>query len=250
MIKFTPEQRILVTGASSGIGRAVAILLNSLEATVIAHGRDTDKLAELKAAAPHPERLHTIARDLTEDMDALPGWMLNLSREYGKLFGLAFCAGQTWNLPMQSYDISIAHKAFDICCHAPLLVARGFCDRRVNTGSGASLVFIAALAGVSPNAGQVIYGSAKAALITGVRGLAQEIAGRKIRANCISPGLVDTPMVDATVATLGAGFLEREAKLYPLGLGKAEDVAHMTAFLLSNKSCWMTGQNVLLTGGR
>lgn len=250
MISFNPDQRILVTGASSGIGQAVALLLNILGATVIAHGRDVSRLNALQTRVQYPERLHTVTRELTEKMDDLPSWVLGVSREYGPLSGLAFCAGQTWNSPMQAWDVGTARAAFDLCCHAPLLVARGFCDRRTNTGAGASAVFVAAAAGIDPNPGQGMYGAAKAALITGVRCLAKEIAGRGLRANCVSPGLVATPMMDATVHQLGTDFLERETACYPLGLGKADDVAHMVAFLLSEKTRWMTGQNILLAGGR
>ena len=95
-----------------------------------------------------------------------------------------------------------------------------------------------------------MYGAAKAALVTAARCLSKEIAPRGLRVNCISPGLVDTPMMRATVEQLGEEFLERERGAYPLGLGMPEDVAHLAAFLLSDKARWLTGQNILLSGGR
>lgn len=250
MISFTAEQRILVTGASSGLGRAIALLLNSLGATVIASGRDIARLEDVRQASVFPERCITESRDLAADLDGLPAWITDLRQRFGKLHGLAFCAGRTWNIPLQAYDPSRAHLAFDLCCHAPLLVARGFSDRRNNIGPGANMVFLGAAAAVDLNIGQGMYGAAKAALVTAVRCLSKEIAPRGLRANCISPGLVDTPMMRATVEQLGGEFLERERASYPLGLGMPEDVAHLAIFLLSDKARWLTGQNIVLSGGR
>ncbi|WP_302737082.1 SDR family NAD(P)-dependent oxidoreductase [uncultured Desulfovibrio sp.] len=250
MIGFAAEQLILVTGASSGLGRAIALLLNSLGATVIASGRNAARLEDVRQASAVPERCVTEQRDLAADLSGLPAWVADLRRRFGKLYGLAFCAGQTWNTPLQIYDAAQARQAFDLCCHAPLLVARGFCDRRNNAGPGANIVFLAAAAAVEPNQGQGMYGAAKAALVTAARCLSKEIAPRGLRVNCISPGLVDTPMMRATVEQLGEEFLERERGAYPLGLGMPEDVAHLAAFLLSDKARWLTGQNILLSGGR
>ena len=250
MIAYQAEQCILVTGASSGIGRATALLLNALGAMVIASGRDTQRLEETRAAASYPESLHLVPRDLTVDMGSLPAWVASLRAQYGRLHGLAFCAGQTWNAPLSVYDAAQAEAAFALCCHAPLLLGRAFCDKRNNTGLGAGLVFIAAAAATTPNPGQGMYGAAKAALVNGVLCLSKEIARRGLRANCISTGLVKTPLMEATVKQLGEAFLEREQSLYPLGLGKPEDVAHLVAFLLSDKARWLTGQNITLSGGR
>jgi NAD(P)-dependent dehydrogenase (short-subunit alcohol dehydrogenase family) len=147
------------------------------------------------------------------------------------------------------YDPAQARALFDLCFHAPLLLARGLLDRR-NCLPGASLVFIAAAAAVSPNKGQAVYGAAKAALVCAARCLSREVAPRGIRVNCISPGLVRTPMLEETLALLGEDFLETEEPLYPLGLGRPEDVAGLAAFLLSPSGRWVTGQNWILDGGR
>lgn len=250
MIHFTAEQKILVTGASSGLGKAVALLLNELGATVLASGRDATRLAETRQASVAPERFQIIVRDLCTDPETLPQWVSSLRERFGKLSGLAFCAGQTWNAPLAVYDLEQAREAFTLCVHAPLLTARGFCDRRNNTGRGAAVVFLAAAAAVDPNAGQGMYGAAKAALVTAARCLSKEVAPRGLRINCISPGLVETPMMENTVQQLGEEFLQRERELYPLGIGQPKDVAQLAAYLLSDCARWMTGQNILLNGGR
>lgn len=250
MISFSTEQRFLVTGASSGIGNACALFLNQLGATVIATGRCERRLNDTRMQATAPERFLPIIRDLTQDMNKLSQWVKELATTHGKLTGLIHSAGAAWNSPMQAYDLDTAHQAFDLLCHAPLLLARGFADRRSNIGSGSAMVFIGAAAAVTPNPGQGMYGAAKAALVTAVRCMADELAPRKIRANCISPGLVQGPMLDATVRQLGHAFLQRELPRYPLGLGFPEDVASLTIFLLSDHARWLTGQNIILSGGR
>lgn len=250
MTTFSAAQRILVTGASSGIGRAIALLLNERGATVLANGRDMERLEQVRTACADPSRMLLAPRDMTADMESLPAWLKGLSRQFGPLHGLVCSAGATWNAPMALYDLAKVRQLFDLCCHAPLLLGGAFCDRRANTGAGAAIVFIAAAAAVAPNLGQGAYGAAKAALVSGAVCLAKEAAPRGVRVNCISPGLVQGPMMDATVEQLGMSFLEREQPLYPLGFGKPQDVASMAAFMLSQEASWLTGQNIMLAGGR
>ena len=250
MTTFSAAQRILVTGASSGIGRAIALLLNERGATVLANGRDMERLEQVRTACADPSRMLVAPRDMTADMESLPAWLKGLSRQFGPLHGLVCSAGATWNAPMALYDLAKVRQLFDLCCHAPLLLGGAFCDRRANTGAGAAIVFIAAAAAVAPNPGQGAYGAAKAALVSGAVCLAKEAAPRGVRVNCISPGLVQGPMMDATVEQLGQSFLEKEQPLYPLGFGKPQDVASMAAFMLSQEASWLTGQNIMLTGGR
>ena len=250
MTTFSAAQRILVTGASSGIGRAIALLLNERGATVLANGRDMERLEQVRTACAEPSRMLLAPRDMTADMESLPAWLKGLSRQFGPLHGLVCSAGATWNAPMALYDLAKVRQLFDLCCHAPLLLGGAFCDRRANTGAGAAIVFIAAAAAVAPNPGQGAYGAAKAALVSGAVCLAKEAAPRGVRVNCISPGLVQGPMMDATVEQLGQSFLEKEQPLYPLGFGKPQDVASMAAFMLSQEASWLTGQNIMLAGGR
>ena len=250
MTTFSAAQRILVTGASSGIGRAIALLLNERGAPVLANGRDMERLEQVRTACADPSRMLLAPRDMTADMESLPAWLKGLSRQFGPLHGLVCSAGATWNAPMALYDLAKVRQLFDLCCHAPLLLGGAFCDRRANTGAGAAIVFIAAAAAVAPNPGQGAYGAAKAALVSGAVCLAKEAAPRGVRVNCISPGLVQGPMMDATVEQLGQSFLEKEQPLYPLGFGKPQDVASMAAFMLSQEASWLTGQNIMLAGGR
>ncbi|GHU19188.1 short-chain dehydrogenase [Betaproteobacteria bacterium] len=246
---FTGDDRILVTGASSGIGAAIALQLNALGATVIANGRSAEKLDAVKTLAERPEVFHLEARDLVSEMEGLSLWVKGLRKKYGILTGLAHAAGRTITASFMEYESAQLHELFNIDFYAPFMLSKAILDRR-NSASGASLVFIAAAAAIAPNKGLIAYGAAKAALVCAARGMSKEFAARRIRVNCISPGLTRTPMLEETVSLLGDDFLKQEESLYPLGFGKSGDVADLTTFLLSPAARWITGQNYVIDGGR
>jgi NAD(P)-dependent dehydrogenase (short-subunit alcohol dehydrogenase family) len=249
MIRFRPDQRILVTGASSGIGRAIALTCNALGATVVASGRNEVRLAAARAESAAPDRFITEPWDLAADPGGLPAWVTSLRTRHGRFHGLAHAAGTVLTAPFMAYDIRQARELFDILCHVPILLARAVLDRR-NCGEGACAVLVSSVAAVSPCKGQTAYGAAKAALACAVRSMALELASRRVRVNCISPGLVRTPMFEELVATLGEGFLAMEEQRHPLGLGEPGDVAGLAAFLLSPAARWITGRNCVVDGGR
>ena len=117
MTMLTPENRVLVTGASSGIGMAVALLCNQMGSTVIASGRDMPRLQNLKNSCAHQEFLHIEPRDLQEDMDSLPQWVAGLRQKYGKLTALVCCAGYAAVMPLRAYDRNAAASLYDIHVH-------------------------------------------------------------------------------------------------------------------------------------
>lgn len=242
---------MLVTGASSGIGAATARRLNALGATIIAVGRNEEHLAKEKENAEFPEHFHLEQKELLENMEELPGWVRALCRKYGKLRGLVNCAGYHQFTSLRQYDLADARKMFDLHFHAPMLLAGGFADRRSNTGQGAAMVFLASIVAFTAHKGVIAYGPAKAALVSAIGHMGQELAPQGMRANCISPGMVRAGMsLKASSVTGSDAFLEHEEAAYPLGLGRAEDIADMAAFLLSDNSRWITGKNFTLDGGR
>jgi NAD(P)-dependent dehydrogenase (short-subunit alcohol dehydrogenase family) len=250
VISFAPSQGILVTGASSGIGRAVALRCNALGAAVIACGRDGRKLLESRGMSRDPSRFYTEQRDLTEDMDNLPAWVKSLREKYGKLHGLIPCAGFARLMPLREYSRKEAQALLDIHFHVPLLLAKGFADRRNNAGTGSSIVFMASAAAIAREAGLLAYGGAKAALTAAVGILSRELARQGIRVNALAPGVVKTPMGEEYLAFLSGEAQEKETASYPFGLGEAGDVAGAAAFLLSDAGKWITGQTIVMDGGR
>ena len=250
MISFNADQRILVTGASSGIGETIALRLNALGATVIASGRNMEKLAAVKNRAEHPQRFHIEPLDLTADMNTLPVWIKTLKERYGKLGGLVPCAGHAGVMPLREYSLAEAGRLFDIHVHVPLLLAKGFADRRNNIGCGSSIVFISSAAAIAKEAGLAAYGGAKNALLAAAAVLSKELAPQQIRVNSIAPGVVRSPMGEAYLSFLSDEAREKELAAYPLGLGEPEDVAGMASFLLSDAGKWITGQTIVMDGGR
>ena len=250
MIAFRQEQRILVTGAGSGIGKAIALACNALGATVIASGRDRNKLEDAGKESGHPGAFHVEALDLLADMDALPLWITLLKERYGKLGGLVCCAGHAGIMPLREYSRPEAGRLFDIHFHVPLLLTKGFADRRNNIGPGSSIVFLSSAAAIAREAGLAAYGAAKAALLAATGVLGKELAPQKIRVNAIAPGVVRTPMGEAYLSFLSDEARENVLAAYPFGLGEAGDVAGMAAFLLSGAGAWITGQTIVMDGGR
>ena len=250
MITFVKEQVILVTGASSGIGKAIALQCNKLGATVIANGRNIKRLQEVKSQSSFPEAFHLEPLDLTADMDNLPLWVKSLREKYGKLSGLVPCAGVSLVTPLRDYTREAANQIFDIHYHVPLLLAKGFADRRNNVGNGSAIVFMSSGGVIARAPGLSIYGGAKGALIAAAGSLSKELAPLKIRVNVLAPALVQTPMGDAFFSMISEEAKEKEVQLYPFGIGEPSDVAGTAAFLLSSAGKWITGQTIVLDGGR
>lgn len=239
MIAFTSDQRFIVTGASSGIGEGVSLLLNELGATVIGIGRNVERLEGMKAKSKYPENVFVEQKDLAADVSGLPVYVKELREKYGKFHGVAYCAGITLNQPLQLKEYETSRKLFDIDYFAPMFMAKAFGDRRNTVGRGSSMVFISSAAAIVSARAMTDYSGAKAALCASVRSIARELAPHGIRANCILPSDISTPMTLADPEILAS-------KSYPMGVGEVSDVANLVAFLLSDKARWITGQNYVV----
>lgn len=246
MVSFGAEQVFLVTGASSGLGRGVALQLNALGATVVASARDAERLAETRAQAENPDAMHTQVLDLAADPAALPSFVKGVKDKYGKLRGLAHCAGISTRQPLAALDYADLQQLFAIDYFAPVFLAKGFADRRVNAGRGSSMVFVSSAAAVLSHKGMLGYSGAKAALNASIKSVARELAPQGVRANTVSPTDVKTPLVEKMKAEFRVEDLEQQ---YPMGYGEVDDVASMVVFLLSDRAKWITGQNYVMDCG-
>ena len=242
MISFTSDQRFIVTGASSGIGEGVALLLNELGATVIGIGRNEERLAAMKAKAKHPENVFLEAKDLAVDIPSLPEYVKELKNKYGKFQGMAYCAGLSGIMPLRAVDYEGMQAMFAVNYFAPVFMAKGFADKRNNNGSGSAMVFIASRGGVRTDPGMTSYAGTKGALIATMQSIAKELAPTGVRVNCVSPALIQTNMADETSRQYAEGK-------YPMGLGTVPDVANMIVYLLAAQSRWISGQNYLMDCG-
>ena len=242
-IKFDKEQRFIVTGASSGIGENTALMLNKLGATVIAIGRNKERLQMLVEQSYSPENMFTEQKDLTEDIPSLPQYVKSLKDKYGKFQGLVYCAGIGKVEPLQMIQYPEVIKEFETNYFAPLFLAKGFADRRINNGSGSTCVFVSSIASFCSDKGHVVYAGSKAALSASVKSMAKELAKNGVRMNCVSPSAVNTPMLDEHSRS------EKQMEKYPFGIADTDDVSNLIIYLLSDKAKFISAQNYIIDSG-
>lgn len=233
-------KRILVTGASSGIGRQTAISCANMGAQLVVTGRNAERLAAT-AALLQGEGHSSIVADLTH----AEGPSM-LAAQSGPIDGLVHAAGISKLVPLRMLKREHLDEMFANNTYAPMLLTKELLAKRRIQAKG-SIVFISAVAShVGPLASSA-YSASKAALMGTMRSLALEVVKQGIRVNCIAPGYVRTPMLD----DLAAGGMNTEdyAKLAPLGMGEPEDVAHAAIFYLSDASRWATRNYFVVDGG-
>ena len=242
MIKFNKEQIFIVTGASSGLGEATALLLNELGATVLAIARNVTRLEGMKARCKYPENMFLEQKDLTEDIEGLPKYVKELKEKYGKFSGMAYCAGVGKLTPIRSIELDEFNATFNINYFAPIFMMKGIVDKRNNIGEGFSACLIASIGAIGCDPGMTSYAGSKGALISSIKCIAKEIAKQGMRANTVSPSLIQTSMTSDESRQFSEGK-------YPLGFGEPSDVASVIVFLLSNESKWINAQNYIIDCG-
>lgn len=239
-------QRILVTGASSGIGRASAILLSQLGARVTLVARRTEALEETRALLAG--EAHDVCPFDLSSTDEIPGWLKGLSTS-GPFSGVFHSAGVSSIMPVALVKSGAVDAVFGSSVKACFGLARGFAGRGVGAAAGSSLVFMSSVASLRGTAGMSVYSAAKAAIDGAARSLACELAPRSIRVNTIAAGAVKTQMHVRIVADSPEDSLKAYEKRHLLGFGEPADVAWAAAFLLSRQSKWITGTALVVDGG-
>lgn len=235
------SKTILVTGASAGIGREIAVLCAKMGAQVIINGRKRERLKETLELL-EGDRHMVVAGDLT-----LPEEREALVEALPLLDGVVHCAGIGHRLLCKSIAESDVDLVMGINFKGPIMLQSSLLkNKRIN--KSASIVFITSMASQSPSYGNALYSASKGALISYANCLGLELASRLIRVNCISPAMVRTELI------LRDGISEEQLledeKKYPLKrYGQPEDVAALAIYLLSDASSWMTGSDLKITGG-
>ena len=234
-------KNILITGASSGIGEATAIICDSLGANLILTGRNEAALQNTAKQLKSPSKI--IVADLTK-----PDEINQLVKACSAIDGLVNGAGIVKPLPVKYIRSKNITELFDAnFSSAVLLCSELSTEKKFN--DKASVLFISSISSLHPYIGGALYSASKAALEAFCRSFALENAPKKIRANVIAPALVKTKIFTETeLATSDEEMKNYEAQ-YPLGFGEPEDVANCVAFLLSDASKWITGTTIKMDGG-
>lgn len=236
------DKTALVTGATGGIGDAIARTLHAQGAQVVISGTRAERLEAL--AADLGENCHIAAADLS-DPAAPDALVAAVAEAAGGVDILVNNAGLTRdNLAMRMKDEEW-QQVLDVNLSAAFRLSRA-CLRAMMKARWGRIMTITSVVGATGNPGQANYAASKAGLTGMTKALAQEVASRGIAVNCIAPGFIETPMTDALSDDQKASLLER----IPSGrLGTPDDVAACTAFLASDEAAYVTGQTVHVNGG-
>jgi NAD(P)-dependent dehydrogenase (short-subunit alcohol dehydrogenase family) len=233
-------RRLLVTGASSGLGRAIATTCAKRGATVVLAGRDVARLDETRGTLEGSGH-RTVSADLAE-----PEGRDRVVAECGAVDGVVHSAGISRLSPIRMANAQHLADVWKINYEAPILLTQKLLAKSQVNANG-SILFLSSIAAFIGVAGVGVYSGSKAALIATMRCLAMEVVKRGIRVNCLAPALVETPLLAAT-ETVVANMDEQKAA-YPLGFGKPDDVANAAVFFLSGASRWITGTTLVMDGG-
>lgn len=239
---------VLITGASSGIGKACAVECNAEGAMVHLLGRDEGRLKGVYHGLTGDGNSYHIL-DLRETI-GIERKINEIVESYGKIDGFIHSAGYQITKPLKDTKPEDYTDILTVNTISAIELSRCISKKKNVSEQGLSIVFISSIMGVVGNAGLTAYCASKAALIGGARAMAIELAPKKIRVNCVSPAFMeDTPMMKDLLSVLDDREYAELMKGYPLGLGKTQDVSSMCAYLMSSKSKWITGQNFIIDGG-
>lgn len=236
---------VLVTGASSGIGRSTAIECSKMGASVIITARNEERLkATLDSlSTEYGQTHHMILADLSseEGVNALVD-------ELPHLDGVSLNAGIVKTLPVKFINKDDLTEVLNVNMMGPILLAQRLLKKKKITRGG-SVVFTSSIGGVMiSSVGNTMYGVSKGGLNAFMKGMALEMASIGIRSNSVNPGFVTTNILSA--GTISEEQLKKNVAAYPLGrFGKPEDIAYAIIYLLSDASSWVTGHTLVIDGG-
>jgi len=235
-------KKILVTGASSGIGFETCRAIVRQGGTFIAVARRVDFLEKLIEECGNQNSFIVADLSQMDDIKAIVDAIENID-------GIVHSAGIVSLAPVKFYSEQLMNEMrsinFDSITYLVNLI---FKKKKINKGS--SIVLVSSVAGLFGMKGNGIYAATKGALIAISKVWANEFAVSKTRVNCVSPGMVKTEITSKSIENLSLEVIQEDEKKYPLGYGTPEQVADPIVFLLSDASSWITGQNLVLDGGR
>lgn len=236
------EKVILVTGASSNIGRQIAVKCSEMGAKVIISARNEERLNE--TLSKMTGKNHQIVPCDLSKADAIP----SLVEQMPVLDGIIMCAAVFRTTPIRNNRRKYTEELFNTNTFANIdLVQLLLKNKKIKDGG--SILFISSVAAYRPYAGNALYSASKGAINSFCQVLAIEQGNRKIRANCVSPGIIQSDMAPVDWAVTEEELKKEEAR-FPLGFGHTEDIAYAAVYMMSDASKWVTGTNMIVDGGQ
>jgi NAD(P)-dependent dehydrogenase (short-subunit alcohol dehydrogenase family) len=235
-------KKVLVTGASSGIGYETCLAIARQGGTVIAIARREPLLEKLMKDCQGNHSYFLADLSVIEDIQRI----VELIPEVD---GIVHSAGVVSLAPAKFYSKELMDNIRSTNFDSIAFLINLFIKKK-KINKSASIVLVASIAGIFGMKGNGIYAASKGALIAISKVWANEFANNKIRVNCVSPGMVRTEITNRSIEDLSLEVIQQDEKKYPLGYGEAIQVANPIVFLLSEASSWITGQNLILDGGR
>lgn len=234
----------IVTGASRGIGRAIATELAARGATVVAVARGTNAEATVEAIRAAGQRAEAVAADVS-DSSAVEALVAGVLERHGRVDVLVSNAGITRDQLMLRMKRADWDEVMATNLTAAFMLCQAVLKPMIRQRAG-RIVAISSVVGQTGNAGQANYAASKAGLIGFSKALAREVASRNVTVNVIAPGLIETDMTRA----IAEGARDSWASQIPLGrLGSPQDVASAACFLASDEASYITGQVLAVNGG-
>lgn len=240
-------KNVAITGASSGIGRACAVLAAKAGANVALIARSEENLRQTAALAGISDK-HIFTQDITQ-YDMLENTIKTVVTQFGPISGFVHSAGIEMTLPLKVMKPEYYANLFATNVIGGFELARIISKKKYIAQNRASFVFIASIMSIVGRPGLVGYSSSKGALVAGVKSMALELAAKKINVNCVSPGTIMTEMIKNYFSKLNEEQKYDRIKDFPLGVGEPDDIAYAVNFLLSDAARWITGTNLVIDGG-
>ena len=248
MEKFSLKNKnIVITGASSGIGRQCAIECSRSGARLILIARNKDRLNETVKQLDGTGHI-IFSLDITE-YDKIKNVIDEAVNTIGKIDGFIHSAGIELTKPFSMTKPVDYENLYKVNVVSGFEFARIISSNKYINENGGSFIFIASVMSLVSKPAIICYSSSKGALTAGVKSMALELASKKIRANCISPGVVETELSKSFIEKLPNEAKDEMNKMHPLGLGHTSDIANACIYLLSDESRWVTGSNLVIDGG-
>lgn len=236
------DKNILVTGASQGIGREIAIAASKLGANVTIVGRNVEKLQEtISFLTGNGHKMFAVDLAVATDLE-------ELILQSSAFDGVVFNAGIVEYLPVKFLNESKIDAVFSVNFDSNVMLSQKLIKKKL-LNKKASLVFISSISSKLGVGGTAMYAASKAALVSFSKVLATELAPQGIRSNSICPGIIKTAMTEQANDVASEEEVKKAEAKYPLGYGEPADVAGLTMYLLSDMSKWMTGSDLIIDGG-